>query len=357
MQTGMKRCAAAACAFVMALGTSVFHVSAAERTQVVLLGDSVSTGAGLPEGAVSYGDLLRTKPGTDVENLAYDTCTTVTLLEDLDKPDVQAVLSGADVIVVTVGMHDLMDSFMAKAAELRDTFGFAKFSDVFSAQLSDYNMTENDLNAYYAEFRKCLRDEADAEGAAVNMLAIGEKLSAYTNAQVIYQKNYNCINTIQNLDSLSENRKFSYKTITNLVQYYVDNGPNASIETLAQTYPCQVIDVQTAFSGLAYKYTNLDDLDLNPNAEGHAWIGSQIRALLPSVPYERGDVSGDGEIDAVDASNILHHAAVSGNGDAILVGQALAAGDVNGDGMVDAVDASVILHYSALVGTGQVPEL
>lgn len=357
MQMKLKRCAAAVCALALAMGNCAFPVSAAERTKVVLLGDSISSGTGLAEGEAFYGDFLRTKLGTDVENLAYDTCTTVTLLEDLDRSDVQAELSDADIIVVTVGMHDLMDPFMARANELMEEFGFEHFSDVFTARLEDYNMTEDDFNAYYSDLRKCLRDKADAAGAAANMLAIGEKLASYTDATVIYQKNYNCINTIENLDSLSANRQFSYKTVTNLVQYYVENGPNASIDTLAQTYPCQVVDVQTAFAGLAYKYTNLEDLDLNPNAAGHAWIGVQIRALLPDVPYQKGDVNGNGETDAVDASLILIHAAAAGNGDSTLSGEALACGDVDGSGDVDAVDASLILQYAAKLGTGQIPEL
>ncbi|MDE6707334.1 MAG: hypothetical protein K2K06_04765 [Oscillospiraceae bacterium] len=66
-----------------------------------------------------------------------------------------------------------------------------------------------------------------------------------------------------------------------------------------------------------------------------------------------GDVNGDSNIDALDATDILIHSASVGAGNGgTLLGEALTSSDVNGDGIVDAVDATEILIYSAEIGAG-----
>ena len=65
-----------------------------------------------------------------------------------------------------------------------------------------------------------------------------------------------------------------------------------------------------------------------------------------------GDFTGDGKIDAVDASNILAKYAATSTGGAAPTADELAAGDVNKDGKIDAVDASKVLAYYAYKGSG-----
>jgi len=73
-------------------------------------------------------------------------------------------------------------------------------------------------------------------------------------------------------------------------------------------------------------------------------IGATMTTFGSSEPpYLKGDVNGDGGVNALDASLILQH-------DAKLIKLAedsLARADVNGDGKVDALDASLILQYDA----------
>ncbi len=67
-----------------------------------------------------------------------------------------------------------------------------------------------------------------------------------------------------------------------------------------------------------------------------------------------GDVNGDGEIDASDASDLLVASTEKavGHETGLTTSQELAA-DVDGDGSFDAADASCILIYSTLRGTGR----
>ena len=67
---------------------------------------------------------------------------------------------------------------------------------------------------------------------------------------------------------------------------------------------------------------------------------------------ENGDVNGDGNINAVDASTVLaYYAMISTNKDGGFSNAQKAAADVNHDGLINAVDASCILSYYAYVST------
>ena len=69
-------------------------------------------------------------------------------------------------------------------------------------------------------------------------------------------------------------------------------------------------------------------------------------------PEKKGDVDGDGQKNAVDASLILsHYARISTGGRAEFNREQQLAADVDGNGLIDAVDASCILSYYAFLST------
>ncbi len=66
-----------------------------------------------------------------------------------------------------------------------------------------------------------------------------------------------------------------------------------------------------------------------------------------------GDLNGDGNVNAVDASHLLIAAANTAAGlDSGLSAEQIASADVNGDGNFNAADASIILMYAAYAATG-----
>ena len=82
------------------------------------------------------------------------------------------------------------------------------------------------------------------------------------------------------------------------------------------------------------------------NAEGTAGTSNKSISWTATVPCILGDVNGDGEVTAQDASLIQQYVArkfdnAAGNGFAV------AAADVNGDGEVTAQDASLVQQYVA----------
>ncbi len=108
---------------------------------------------------------------------------------------------------------------------------------------------------------------------------------------------------------------------------------------------------------------------LNVDADGNAWFlyqGERLTGFFYTIPeYVRGDVTGDGLINASDAALILKTAARSAaNGEsagAIIAAEkniaeneyeAYQIADVSEDGAINASDAALLLNYAARYGSG-----
>lgn len=72
------------------------------------------------------------------------------------------------------------------------------------------------------------------------------------------------------------------------------------------------------------------------------------------ITYLKGDVNGDGAVNAMDVSALLVSSARQAVGytEGVLTGENALAADVNEDGEINAMDASYILTYSAKIGAG-----
>ena len=67
-------------------------------------------------------------------------------------------------------------------------------------------------------------------------LKIGEKLAAYSDAEIICPNVYNCLNCIENLSSLSIKRQQAYKSVMNPGGWVLTDSVNVSYDTLAKVY-------------------------------------------------------------------------------------------------------------------------
>lgn len=347
MRKKIQKYTAAMMAAIMTLSAAGANASAEEAKNIVILGDSVSAGTALGDGEQSYVAFIEEQTGATVQNFSAADYTTEDVLALLDDAQVQAALENADVILVNVGIHDIMDPFMAKAYEYMEKWGFEKFEDVFSAQLEDYGLTDSDLIKYNNELTVAVK--TNRETAAANMLAIGEKLAVYSDSHIVFQNVYNSINTIENFDSLTSKRQTAYKTVYNTVSLALNDSVNASITQLADTYNYDVADVFSAFEGYAYKYANLAELDVNPTAEGHQVIAAVVYDKIRTL--DKGDVNGDGFVDAADAACVLIHATdIGASGNGTLNVRSFPAADVIADDTADALDATRILVYATDLG-------
>lgn len=110
---------------------------------------------------------------------------------------------------------------------------------------------------------------------------------------------------------------------------------------------------------LTFTIENVPDEDLNGRLcwriNNAVSIEFESNSFVIAAPlYRTGDVNGDKDIDARDASNILaEYAAVQTNKPALFNAEQKEAADVDGNGVVDARDASDVLAYYAYTSTHQ----
>lgn len=352
MKNYMKSLAVFSAAMLIVSGQNVLLTAHGEHVRkIVVLGDSIATGAGLAENESSYVDLLEDYTNIQIQNFAQAHYTTGDMLTCLSDSQVQEALSQADVILINIGEHDIMDSFLEVSKGFMAKFGFEKFTDVFSAKLEDYGFKdENDLMPYANEMAAAIRENQDS--AAENIQLINTELSKYPQAEIIWQTDYNLLDTLDFYDTLSTRRQTAYGAIMNPAKTTLNKALNTYIAQFAEADNCIVADISAEFAGKAYEYTNLYQLDLNPTAAGHARIAEMI--IQQSGLSRMGDVTDDKVIDASDAAQILLHAANAGSGkEEILNADQITGGDVDEDGMLDSADAAQILVYAAYEGTGQ----
>lgn len=76
----------------------------------VALGDSISSGYGLEEGTLSFPQQVAQDNGLELNNLAQDGETSASLLDKLQTPQVAEAVAQADVITITVGGNDVVNS-------------------------------------------------------------------------------------------------------------------------------------------------------------------------------------------------------------------------------------------------------
>lgn len=355
MKRNPMKCVAAMTACVLSMGAfGVNAVSAEDQLKIVVIGDSISAGEKLAEGEKSYVQMVENSFGADLQNFSQAGNTTEDVLDCLKESEVQSALESADVIIVSVGIHDIMDPFMAKANEFMDEFGFEKFGDVFFASLEEHNLTEAGLQSYAAELTAAVKTNVNS--AYDNTVEIGKQLSAYSDARIVFQNVYNPIDTIGNLDKLSDKRRFAYNSISGIVTNNLNISVNDAIGDVARKYDYEVLDVQGAFAGNAYRYVYLDELDVNPTAEGHRVIADLATAMLGEIERIKGDVTMDRSVDAKDAASVLVHASDVGAGGSGTLDEAVqAVGDVDGSGVLDAADAAKILVYASEQSAGGNP--
>lgn len=99
--------------------------------------------------------------------------------------------------------------------------------------------------------------------------------------------------------------------------------------------------------------TGVEDLPSATNISQSIKVVFTVTGMEFAAGGSLGDVNEDGNVDSLDAAEVLVAAAAMGSGgESGLTDTQMAAADCNGDGAVDALDAAEILRYAAAVGSG-----
>ncbi len=327
--------------------------TAADAPKIVVLGDSITLGDYFENGEKTYLEIYADQTGAEVTDFSEYYGHTEAFLAKLDQDEVKAALSDADIIIVEAGMRDIMDPFFDELRTIADELELTDSKDLFTKPLAELGFkSANQLIPYSNRLGAAVR--SNKESVQTNLAAIGDRLSEYTNAKVVFINTFNCMNTVENYDQLDGDRQTGLRTIINPISAVCSNYANKAIRETADAHGYAVVDAYSWIEKRAYRFSYPTLPRMNLTEEGQALIARVLDQAVSG--YALGDVNGDSAIDAKDASDILTHSAEMGVGHApILTGDDQKAADVNMDGAVNASDASTILVYSTSAGVGTAP--
>lgn len=119
---------------------------------------------------------------------------------------------------------------------------------------------------------------------------------------------------------------------------------------------CRIEDGMTISSTESYEFTGTICGYENSTAQAYAEkYGYKFESLgePPAKESATGDIDGNGQIDATDASLILaEYSLLSTSGTGTFTETMIKSADVNGDGKIDSIDSSAILSYYSYTSTG-----
>lgn len=247
----MKNIFAAVLFSALTILALISPVQAQEATRsITILGDSISTGYGLPENELSYSDYLGEYYGAEVNNFAVNGAETSDLLKRLKEKEVISSAEKADLICVSIGGNNILGPFTKAAAA--------------SGILSGGSLSVQDASALIDSLSDSLSQAASE--AAKSIPEIKDRLREINpDANIVFQTVYN---PFESSDPAYEEVMKALHAVTAM---YI-----APINKAVKSLDCLNADVCTSVEGNAYNYTNIGKLDIHPNNIGHMVIAGRI---------------------------------------------------------------------------------
>lgn len=261
----------------------------AEGSELVVLGDSITSGYGLDgyvsgdnySAAGSFANMLGADFG-GYENFAVDGRTSGELLTALEDADIAAALAGADTVVISIGGNDFLQPMISavQSAVMSDP-------DLLSTlQGGETQLNEDNYMQIMTQMMSVMLDAVDS----VDVSAIGENICGIlseisdlnSECQVILLTVYDPFEGVQGMEMMDVAAREKLGEL------------NAEIFEEAKGHGVEAADVHSAFQGHALEYTNISSMDIHPNKEGH----SAIYSLLSGLTAEQTSVPVTGAVSA-----------------------------------------------------------
>lgn len=242
---------------------------------LTVIGDSIASGYGLP-GYVSgddysahgsFGSILSAEC-EDYANFAVDGRKSSELLAALSSGEIADSIAAADNVVVSIGGNDFLKPLFSavKKEAITDTSIIQAILDgtFKSEMISEY--TNRIMTAALSA-----AENVDTAAIVDNIRRITERVHELNpTAKIVLLTVYNPFNGNVLLSAAGS---VADEKLTEL---------NGGIEGLESDYVA-IADIYTAFRGKEAQTTNINKLDIHPNAEGHIIIGEEVqKALLKS---------------------------------------------------------------------------
>ena len=273
--------------------------------KIVFLGDSIAAGFGL-EGysdddlysCDSYANILRERYAAELEgkcrqitvNRAVTGDTSEDLIALLESGELDEALADSDAVVVSIGGNDML----AKLFELIADIGY-------SFETKEYHISDADWLSLVTGLLSLGSDvDAEIDEFAVNLRRIAALIHERTGAALIVQTLYNPFETFDDV------KKFAEITEDKVGRFNATVTENAEYEGERLYY---VADVAPAFEGKCRDLTNIMDIDIHPNAEGHKRIADVVDTAVREHTYTYPDTV---EVTDTDAVNLFTGLCIAG---------------------------------------------
>jgi len=241
-------------------------IFAEETENIVLLGDSITTGFGLSENELSYGDYLENYYNAEVNNFAVNGLTTQGLIDKLSEEEVVSSITDADLICISIGGNDFLSIFQKALSET---------NDIQISSDGQMNISSEFVSKFIMDYSSAF--SAAAVSASENITQINDIIySINPDADMIMQTVYN---PFESADEQKNTVLSSLKTFSSL---YMTTLNNAVKEVAPNT-----ADIYLKFYEKPYLYTNIENYDIHPNYLGHLLIAEEIVQTLQND----GDIS------------------------------------------------------------------
>jgi lysophospholipase L1-like esterase len=246
-----------------------FNVEVNAPPKIVFLGDSIAAGYGLDgysaddnTECASYANILSMIFESELpeqaefssENLAVDGLTSTKLLRNLQDGLYDKALGGADAVVVSIGGNDLLWVLL----HILDSDN--SFSETIQQLMNIGDTLDENLERFGENLPKITEEIQSRSGGT----------------RLFLQTLYNPFegSAITALDELAQDK---IGRLNELISEEADGGEYSSATEIA--------DIAAAFSGRNAELTNIGELDIHPNADGHAQIAKTLQPLIEAQTY------------------------------------------------------------------------
>lgn len=248
--------------------------------RITVLGDSIATGYGLDNynkdditACASYANILaldyKLVSEVNYYNKAVDGYTTQNLLSHLNSKTLDMYL-GSDVIILSIGGNDflgrLINFITTTTGETNLKDAIPKIMQMEPQKLTFLGMSLGEeldaaLESYMNDFPEIIKYIK----------------SINPDANIIVQTLYNPLEKFEQFEAIKTLSKAKISLLNEVIT------GNTTDENGKQLY--RIADIASAFSDKADKLTNISQMDIHPNADGHAVIAEIIDKVVHEQTY------------------------------------------------------------------------
>ena len=249
-----------------------------KTSTLLVLGDNISTGSGLPDTNNSYANLIADYYGATYINYAQDGLMAEDLKISLENGDYDTELSKADYVLVTIGENDIISTVIEIIKKVAIKYGY---------DVDDFTSLKDFLSIFSSEDQQMIDEIIEEFAMTISVRYISENyikpcfyyISNHTNGKVVFQTVYNpfSINTSSSewapyksrLDNINAKMDIYCSVMKKYYEKYANNYDNI-----------QILDTYTNFADHGETLTNIESMDINPNQAGHLYLAADIISLL-----------------------------------------------------------------------------